>query len=239
MLFGGAGTRIARDLDSFVGAADAHARDADTIVGDNGNIVRIVGINHIDVGGVTKYVTFGYDNYSTTAKIVVRGVTLLDYTPGGPDFRPDLFGLTAHAGFSDVLTVVPGRNIWTVDIGGSDELHGESGDDTAYGAVGHDVIYGDAQDDDLIGGWGNDWISGGTGQDGILGDDGRILTSRNTACPAPRRARSARSSRSRCTARMACARSTPTRARARATCSTSSSTRPARSRPHSSTSPAC
>ncbi|HEY3003212.1 MAG TPA: hypothetical protein VGJ44_12765, partial [Kribbellaceae bacterium] len=72
---------------------------------------------------------------------------------------------------------------WTVDIGGNDELHGESGDDTAYGAVGRDVIFGDAQDDDLIGGWGFDWISGGTGQDGILGDDGRIFTSRNTACP--------------------------------------------------------
>ncbi|HEY3003263.1 MAG TPA: hypothetical protein VGJ44_13020, partial [Kribbellaceae bacterium] len=182
-LFGGAGTRIARDLDSMVGAADQHARDADTLVGDNGNIVRIVGTNHVDVGPVAKYVTFNYDNYSATAKIVVRGVTLLDYTWGGPDFRPDLFGLTAHAGFSDILTVQPGRNIWTVDIGGNDELHGESGDDTAYGAVGHDVIFGDAQDDDLIGGWGFDWISGGTGQDGILGDDGRIFTSRNTACP--------------------------------------------------------
>jgi Ca2+-binding RTX toxin-like protein len=182
LLFGGAGTRIARDVDSFVGAADQHARDADVIVGDNGNIVRIVGTNHVDVGPLVKYVTFNYDNYSATAKLVVRGVTLLDYTPGGPDFRPDLFGLTAHAGFSDLLDVLPGRNIWTVDIGGSDELHGESGDDTAYGAVGHDVIYGDAQDDDLIGGWGNDWISGGTGQDGVIGDDGRIFTSRNTGC---------------------------------------------------------
>ena len=66
------------------------------------------------------------------------------------------------------------------DIGGSDEIHGESGDDTVYTGCGNDVIYGDAQDDDLIGGWGNDWISGGTGQDGILGDDGRIFTSRNT-----------------------------------------------------------
>ena len=183
LLFGGAGTRIARDLDSMVGAADQHARDADTLVGDNGNIVRIVGTNHVDVGPVLKYVTFNYDNYSPTAKIVVRGVTQLDYTWGGPDFHPELFGLTAHAGFSEILTVLPGRNIWTVDIGGNDELHGESGDDTAYGGVGHDVIYGDAQDDDLIGGWGNDWISGGTGQDGILGDDGRIFTSRNTACP--------------------------------------------------------
>ena len=28
---------------------------------------------------------------TAAAKLVVRGVTLLDYTPGGPDFRPDLF----------------------------------------------------------------------------------------------------------------------------------------------------
>ena len=49
------------------------------------------------------------------------------------------------------------------DIGGDDEIHGESGDDTAYTGCGNDVVYGDAQDDDLIGGWGDDWISGGTG----------------------------------------------------------------------------
>ena len=38
----------------------------------------------------TKYVSFVYDN-GYGEQIVVRGVTLLDYTPGGPDFRPDLF----------------------------------------------------------------------------------------------------------------------------------------------------
>ena len=68
------------------------------------------------------------------------------------------------------------------DIGGADEVHGETGDDTVYAGCGNDIVFGDAQDDDLIGGWGNDWISGGTGQDGILGDDGRIFTSRNTGC---------------------------------------------------------
>src|SRR6185437_12790089 len=51
LIFGGAGTRIGRDADTFpTTAADAHSRDADTIVGDNGRIVRIVGINHTDVG---------------------------------------------------------------------------------------------------------------------------------------------------------------------------------------------
>jgi Ca2+-binding RTX toxin-like protein len=65
------------------------------------------------------------------------------------------------------------------DIGGGDEIHGESGDDFLYGMTGNDVIFGGSEDDDIIGGWGHDWISGGTGQDGILGDDGRIFTSRN------------------------------------------------------------
>ena len=67
------------------------------------------------------------------------------------------------------------------DIGGDDEVHGETGDDTSTPAAAT-IAYGDAEDDDLIGGWGNDWIVGGTGQDGILGDDGRIFTSRNAGC---------------------------------------------------------
>jgi hypothetical protein len=183
-LFGGAGTQIDRnDLDTPLGtiAADAHARDADTIVGDNGNIIRIVGINHSDVcprfptpcsptSSTGRYVTFNYDNYSTTGKIVVRGVTLLDYTPGGPDFACN--------------TPMP-LPTCIGDIGASDELHGETGDDTMYAGKGDDVMYGDAGDDDMIGGWGWDWMSGGTGQDGMLGDDGRIFTSRNTTTGEP------------------------------------------------------
>ena len=44
MIFGGAGTDIARN---DMGDADGngHARDADMILGDNGNIYRLVGIN--------------------------------------------------------------------------------------------------------------------------------------------------------------------------------------------------
>ena len=67
------------------------------------------------------------------------------------------------------------------NIGGDDEVHGESGDDTIYGMKGRDLLFGDSEDDDIIGGWGADWISGGTGQDGVIGDDGRIFTSRNGA----------------------------------------------------------
>ena len=76
-----------------------------------------------------------------------------------------------------------GSGTGTVDVWGSDEVHGEGGDDTVYAGGGNDVVYGDAGDDDLIGGWGHDWISGGAGTDGVLGDDGRISTSRNGCHP--------------------------------------------------------
>src|SRR4029079_6277141 len=100
----------------------------------------------------------------------------------GPDFRPDLFGIAgtgpcsgtganATGDCSAILVVAAGRNggpgtTWTVDIGGNDEIHAESGDDTVYTGVGADVIYGDAGDDDLIGGWGFHCTRRGTRPDG-------------------------------------------------------------------------
>jgi Ca2+-binding RTX toxin-like protein len=185
LVFGGAGVRTDRSDQRLPGDGTAqsarHARDADAIAGDNARIVRIVGTDGTDgmeADPSRLYVEFRYDDYDADAKLVVRGVTLLDYTPGGRDFRPDLFAPVKPdlAGFREEF------GFWTsVDIGGHDEVHGETGDDTVYLGGGEDVAYGDAEDDDLVGGWGHDWISGGTGQDGILGDDGRILTSRNTA----------------------------------------------------------
>ena len=103
--------------------------------------------------------TFNYDTYSPTAKIIPRAVEFLDYTEGGVDI--------------DAFSALNDR-------GGADEIHGEAGDDTIYGQRGNDAIFGDGQSDDLIGGTGNDWISGGTGSDGVIGDDGRIMTSRNS-----------------------------------------------------------
>jgi hypothetical protein len=162
-------------------SANGHANDADNIVGDNGDIIRLVGINGTAVatpvglgllsGSLTQagmpvqsfngFLMFNYDtaSYDSTAKIVVHAVRLLDYTPGGPDFDP------VHQ---------------PLDIGSADEIHGESGNDTIYAQKGDDWVYGEGQDDDIIGGYGNDWISGGTGDDGIIGDDGRIYTSRNS-----------------------------------------------------------
>lgn len=221
-IFGGAGTQIDRNngfdpLANTNGSAETfgedvvmiadgtpfqskHARDSDAIAGDNADIIRIVGVNHIDVNANPEtnpfgqnYVTFNYDNYGGE-KIVVRGIRLLDYTPGGPDFKPEDFSLVDPATTPDPsdddmrpmfsLCCDPTRGIWArYDIGGNDEVHGETGDDFIYLGGGFDIAFGDADDDDIIGGWGHDWISGGTGSDGILGDDGRIFTSRNTSNP--------------------------------------------------------
>src|SRR5262249_36630264 len=130
IIFGGAGTNIARNdigdatIVNGAGTADqnvitttptGHPDDAHTIDGHNGNIVRSVGTNHVDVNPTANpaqrlYVTFNYDNYDTVTgdgvtKIVVRGVSHLDYTPGGPDFRPDLFG-PASGGYYSVNGLV-------------------------------------------------------------------------------------------------------------------------------------
>ena len=187
LLFGGAGTDVARNHigDASIDAqgvitvkTDGHALDADTIIGDNGRILRLVGVNGVargtgtigaldagangvaSTGGLLNY---NYDNEAVGSgpgyhRIVVRAVDMLDYTQGG------------------VYTSLEAQK----DRGGADEIHGESGDDFIYGQLGNDVLYGEGQSDDLIGGTGNDWISGGTGDDGVIGDDGRFMTSRNS-----------------------------------------------------------
>jgi len=228
-IFGGAGTQIDRNngfdqsIDGGLGDEvylvtdgtpfeNRHARDSDAIVGDNGNIIRIVGINSLDpdtnepgaavdvnYGGDGSgffnpnsplYVSFNYDRQDSgigeggenrgDERIIVRGVTLLDYTPGGPDFAPELFDIDLSDGLTEGFRNQFGMGA-LYDIGGNDEVHGGTGDDFIYLGGGNDIAFGDAGDDDIIGGWGHDWISGGTGIDGILGDDGRIFTSRNTA----------------------------------------------------------
>ncbi|HEX5279640.1 MAG TPA: hypothetical protein VFW28_06150 [Micropepsaceae bacterium] len=180
LIFGGSGTQIARNAigDATIDpttqvittTTNGHANDSDMILGDNGDIIRLVGVNHTQlaqrngsglVGGVATsngFLSFNYDS-DATLKIVPRIARLLDYTPGGPNYSPAALK----------------------DRGGADEIHGGSGDDFIYGETGNDRLFGDGQDDDIIGGWGNDWIDGGTGDDGLLGDDGRIMTSRNTA----------------------------------------------------------
>ncbi len=162
LLFGGTGGAVGRNDETAL-----HGRDSDTIVGDNGQVLRIV-----VVGATTVYPVFTYDTYAEAVRLLPRAVVLLDYSPGGPDLNPGLFpGMTQAAS--------AGSGTGTVDVWGSDEVHGEAGDDTVYTGGGNDVVFGDAGDDDIIGGWGHDWVSGGSGTDGVIGDDGRIFTSRN------------------------------------------------------------
>jgi subtilisin-like proprotein convertase family protein len=154
-IFGGAGTRLARN--NFGDLSDqGHARDADTIMGDNGDIFRLVGTNVTPLPGPA-FLTFNYDWYDLSAAdplwIIPRAYTLLDYVQGIQ---------------SDPSV-----------LGADDLIHGENGDDTIHGMTGNDVLFGEGQDDDIYGGTGFDRIYGGTGQDGILGDDGKLLTSRN------------------------------------------------------------
>src|SRR5205814_9309437 len=156
IIFGGSGTMVGLN-DAGATSANGQAHDADAIVANNGDIFRLVGTNGVagQGAGPNGFLQFNYDvfgNPSATERIVPRAVTLLDYTPGGPDY----------AGQAGPLV--------TGDIGAADELHGEAGDDFAYGGAGNDVLYGDGQNDSLIGGYGNDWISGGAGDYGILGD---------------------------------------------------------------------
>ena len=173
---------------------------------------RIVGTKGVDLCGATCepgetfYVSYKYDDvYGPSGQILVRGVTLLDYTPGGPDFRPDRFfdpntpgacsssAVETQDGCSPLYVVRheprrrsvrrPARAAragWW-EIFANDEIHGGLGDDFVYLGGGNDVVYGDADDDEIIGGWGNDWIDGGVGQDAIIGDDGRIFGSRNSS----------------------------------------------------------
>ena len=196
LLFGGAGTDIARNdigdatvaqtpgssqQDLIITNAGGHAHDADVLVGDNGRIYRLVGVNQTQrsttedvyqdgVWSTGGFLNFNYDIYGSSAD---------GY---GSDNNPDTYdrivvraveALDYHEGGVDFNPAA------STDRGAGDELHGESGDDIGYGLKGNDVLFGEGQDDDLIGGYGNDWISGGTGDDGVLGDDGRILTSRN------------------------------------------------------------
>ena len=86
-----------------------------------------------------------------TSSIVVRAISLLDYTVDAADVT----------GAAAILQVAANDN-----------------GDAIYAQVGNDVVFGEGQDDAIAGGYGNDRISVGTGDDGVLGDGGRIYTYR-------------------------------------------------------------
>jgi Ca2+-binding RTX toxin-like protein len=214
LIFGGAGTDIGRNdigdattgtspgspvADLILNARGGHAHDADTIVGDNGRILRLVGVNagtqaqrgnadSLQPTGVSStggFLNYNFDIHGSNTDDGRTGLGIGDGRDGGG------YGDDGNALTYDRIVVrgvsVPGlhaRRHRRVSQRRRrprrrDEIHGESGDDQIHGLKGNDVLFGDGQDDDLIGGYGNDWISGGTGNDGVIGDDGRIMTSRN------------------------------------------------------------
>jgi VCBS repeat-containing protein len=171
LIFGGAGTDISRN-DLGDTSPGGHARDSDMIISNNGDIFRLVGVNHVLGGGgvvatFNGFLSFNYDsasyeNYTTEPlsqqlRIIPRAAKLLDYTPGGPAFNP------AAAS----------------DIGGSTEIHGENGDNFIFGEKGNNQIYGGGQNNQIVGGYGTNWISGGAGSAAIIATDGRIFASVN------------------------------------------------------------
>ena len=179
MIFGGSG--LASDLSRYADGdgSYAHEHDADTIVGDNADIIRLVGTG----GAVTTptFLTFNavdasaFDEHGNATafgdRLIPRAVKFLDYSPtGGTSYTScdpnDPANCTVQAGSM-------------TNIGAGDLIWGENGDDSIYGEGGADTIYGNAGNDSLYGQSGTDWIDGGNGDDGVLGDDGLLLAARN------------------------------------------------------------
>jgi hypothetical protein len=180
LIFAAGGTDIYRDDPGSNTSPQRHAQNATMMISNNGEIVRLVGINNhlggdssLGVGSFNGFLSFNYDNYTDALplaqqlKIIARAATLLDYTPGGLPYTPT----AAQA---------------ALDIGNISELHGETGDNFIFGEAGHNssgmkgnVIFGGSGDDQIVGGYGDNWISGGSGTTTIIGSDGRIFVSRN------------------------------------------------------------
>src|SRR5207247_1845165 len=71
----GDGTHAAGD-DAGRPSCPGQAHDAGTVLGDNGDIFALVGANG--------FLTFNYDTYASTERIIPRAYSFLDYTPGNP-----------------------------------------------------------------------------------------------------------------------------------------------------------
>ncbi len=133
-IYGGNGTAASDQSDSD-SSVDGRSRDADVIMGDNADIIRLVGINGVNAGA---FLTFSYA--AGAHQIIVRGFNLLDYsTPESP----------SDIGAADKI----------YGEAGDDTLHGEVGDDLMYGNGNDDNLYGGQGDDNLFGGAGDDSLS--------------------------------------------------------------------------------
>ncbi len=135
VIYGGNGTAAA-DSSPSDDSPTGRARDSDVIMGDNANIIRLVGHNGVHSGA---FLTFSYA--PGAAEIIVRGFQLLDYTtPASP----------LDIGAADTI----------YGEAGDDTLHGQVGDDIVYGNGNDDNVYGGQGNDVLYGGAGDDSISG-------------------------------------------------------------------------------
>jgi Ca2+-binding RTX toxin-like protein len=187
-IFGGSGRRTGHDAVT-VDLGDPHSADADAIVGDNGNIVRVVGTGGADLGQVA----YGHDQ--SGRKIVVRAITLLDGA-GADEIHGESGDDSVYAGAGNDRVFGDAEN---------DDLIGGAGHDWISGGTGNDGIVGDdgrvrthrggvpeplfgnpsapggvikttlliapesGGDDVIYGGLGDDVISGGAGDDAISG----------------------------------------------------------------------
>ena len=125
-IFGGSGTRTA--INSATGdLTGPRSADADAIVGDNGDIVRVVGTDHGDSG----YAAYGHDD--SGRKIVVRAVTLLDAGTGADEVHGESGDDVVYGG------------------GGNDRLFGDAENDDLIGGLGHDWISGGTGQDGILG----------------------------------------------------------------------------------------
>jgi hypothetical protein len=125
-IYGGNGTAAAFE-DMGDASLDGRARDADVILGDNGDIVRLVGLNGVSIGA---FLTFAYDA-AATQRIIVRGFELLDYTV--PESPTDIGGADSIYGEA-----------------GDDSIHGQVGDDLLHGNGNDDNLYGGQGDDNIF-----------------------------------------------------------------------------------------
>jgi Ca2+-binding RTX toxin-like protein len=202
-IFGGAGTRTA--INSVTGdLADPHSADADTIVGDNGDIVRVVGIGHVDGAPGAPYISFAYDT-SSGRKVVVRAVTLLDDRLGADEIHGESGDDTVYAGNGDDRVFGDGDDDDLIGGLGNDWLSGGTGQDGILGDGGRirthrggiaEALYGttgspgaigavfkaalpDASnlggDDVLFGGLGDDLLHGGAGDDAVSGAEALLV----------------------------------------------------------------
>jgi Bacterial Ig-like domain/RTX calcium-binding nonapeptide repeat (4 copies) len=202
-IFSGSGTELDQE-DPGDTSAQGHDADSTVIVGNNGEIIALVGTDgNYGVGdngvvvGATGFLQYNYDSYTNAlplaqqSHIIVRGVTLLDNTPGGPDLAgqlgPLVEGAKATNGVGDIGgTPLPCNETAAVQMNQpcqqqGNEIHVESGDAFVYGGPANDVIFGGGQNDTIILSYGDNWVSGGRGDQCIVGGGGRCFASRNSS----------------------------------------------------------